>query len=253
MDHLKKISIGKYKIPCSEDLLDQNNQVRGIRKDLSKLILKTIFWQAFKLKNYLFVEGFIERGIVGWIKEFMTDNSVFLEVGCGDMSLSRFLPKNIWYNAFDLSLSEFHLRRVLSKESNINVALASATKIPLESSQVSLIVSKEVFEHIPEIDRAIDEIYRVAMPGAKLICSIPNNYCYKYNKKGSHPGHVNNWTYNGFKEFMMSYNFKFLKGYMKGLWIPLPLWLTKTSYQLPISSSEEFYNTNFFYLFEVLK
>lgn len=88
-----------------------------------------------------------------------------------------------WYNAFDLSLSEFHLRRVLRKSDNVNVALASATNIPLESDLVSLIVSTECFEHIPEIDNAMDEIHRVAMPEAILICSIPNNYCYKYQKK----------------------------------------------------------------------
>ena len=250
----KKVSVGKYSIPCSEDLQDQINHVAGIRMGFkSKLILKTILWPAFKLKTDLFVDGFIERGIGRYIKELLTDDTVFLEVGCGDMSLRRFLPKNICYNAFDLSLSEFHLRRVLGKGNNINVALASATNIPLESNTVSLVVSTECFEHIPEIDRVMEEIHRVAMPGAKLICTIPNNYCYKYQKKGPHAEHVNNWTYDSFEEFMLSHNFKYLKGYMKGLWIPTPLWLARTSYQLPISSSNEFYNTNFFYMFTIIK
>lgn len=245
-----RISMGRHDIPCSENLHDQRYQAAGIRRaSMPKLIVKRILWPAFKLRNDLFVDGFIERDIGRWIKEFVTDNTVFLEIGCGDMSLNRFLPKSICYNAFDLALSEFHLRRILENRNNVNVALASATNIPLESNSVSLIVATQCFEYIQEIDCAMDEIHRVATPGAKLICSISNNYCYKYQKKGPNPGHVNNWTYDGFKEFMTSHNFKFLKGYRKGLWIPLPLWLTNISYQLPISSNNEFYNTNFFYVF----
>ncbi len=247
----KKTCIGKYNIPCSEELVAQTNHVAGIRRDSKlKLILKTILWPALNLRNDLLVDGFIERNIGRWIKQLFTDDTVCLEVGSGDMSLRRFWPKNTCYNAFDFSFSEFQLLRVLRKSKNINIAIASATNIPLESNSVSLIISTEVFEHIPEIDRAVDEIHRIAMPGAKLICSIPNNYCYKYEKKGPHAQHVNNWTYDGFKDFMARHNFKFVKGHMKGFWIPLPLWLTETSYQLPISSSNEFYNTNFFFIFE---
>lgn len=58
----KKISIGKYKIPCSEDLQDQNNQVAGIRRDASNFILKTILWPTFKLKNDLLLTGLLKRG-----------------------------------------------------------------------------------------------------------------------------------------------------------------------------------------------
>ena len=169
------------------------------------------------------------------------------------MSLRRYLPRNIYYNAHDLLFSEFQLKRVLKAGNRINIAIASATKIPLGSNFASLIVSTECFEHIENVDLAMDEIHRVSVGGAKLICSIPNNYCYKYHKKGPHTEHINNWSYNGFIEFMASHNYKFLNGYMKGFWIPLPLWLTKKSFQLPISSTDEYYNTNFFYIFEVIK
>ena len=105
----------------------------------------------------------------------------------------------------------------------------------------------------PEIDTAVNEIRRTAMPGAVFICSIPNNYCYKYDKKGPHTGHINNWTYDGFIEYMKKNGFELIDGFMKGKWIPFPLWMTKTSYQLPISSKSEYHNTNFFYVFKVVK
>lgn len=250
----KTISVGKFRVPYAENIFEKSNQVVGIRKDSKlKLHFKTILWPLVKLRDDLLVDGFIKREIGKWIKEFANEDTVFCEVGCGNMGLLRYMPHNIYYNAFDISFSEFHLRRILKKRNNINVALTSATEIPLEANSVSLVVTTECFEHIPEIDKAVSEIYRVAMPAAKLLCSIPNNYCCKYQKKGPHPDHVNNWGYDEFKKFMSSRGFKFIRGHMKGLWVPLPLWLTKISYQLSISSKNEYYNTNFFYIFEAGK
>jgi SAM-dependent methyltransferase len=249
------VFVGKHKIPSVYNLEDGYNQSCGIKTDHKlKLFFKAIIWPLLKLRNDLFCDGFIEWEVGRLIKKYVGSLTVFLEIGCGDMSLSRFLPVNIIYNAFDLMLSEFNLRRVLKSNRNINIALASATNIPVESNEVSMVVSTEVFEHIPEIGKAVREIHRILKPNAVLICSIPNNYCYKYQKKGPHSGHINNWTFDDFIKFMESYNnFKFLEGFMKGFWIPLPIWLTKTSYQLPISSEYELYNTNFFYVFRAIK
>ncbi len=196
------------------------------------------------------VDGFIKREVGKLIKKFLRHNTEFLDIGCGDMSLVRFLPSNLWYNAIDISLSEFHLKRVLNKREKINVALASAASIPLDSASISLAVSTEVLEHIPDIDKALSEIYRILKPGGILIISIPNNYCYKYQKKGPHPEHVNNWTFKEFKEYIINQGFIYLEGYLKGFWIPLKIVPGTASYQLPISSKNEFYNTNFFFVFK---
>jgi ubiquinone/menaquinone biosynthesis C-methylase UbiE len=199
------------------------------------------------------IDGFIEWEIGKLIKNNLQEDSVFLEIGCGDMSLRRYIPSNFWYNALDLELSEFHIVKAMKSQSKVNIILASATEIPAPANTASLIVSTETLEHIPEIDKAVSEIYRIAMPGSIFICSIPNNNCYKYDKKGPHTGHINSWTYEGFIEYMNSNNFELVDGFMKGKWIPFPLWMTKTSYQLPISSKSEYHNTNFFYVFKINK
>lgn len=251
----KKISVGKHLIPCTHELKSKINQKVGLKKDTkTKLISRAIFRPFRKIRDDLLVDGFIERILGKWIKELVKDDSVFLEIGCGDMSLRRFLPQHICYNAFDISFSEFHIRRILkSSTGNYNLALASATNIPLESNCVSLIVSAEVLPNIPEINKVISEIHRVAMPKAKLLCSIANTTCYKYCIKGTHREHIHKWSYVDFKELMEQHRFKFLKGLKMGYWIPLPLWIKRTSYQLPIMSKNEFYNTNFFYMFEIDK
>lgn len=248
------VSVGHYEFPCAEGLMDYPNNQAGIRRDSkTKLMVKSFFWPLFSLREDLLINGFIQRTVGEWIRKLVNQNIVFLEVGCGNMSLRKYLPPTVCYNAFDLSLSEFHLRRVLKMGGNSNIALATATDIPLKSDSVNLIASTEVFEHIPEIDKAMAEILRVAMRGAKLVCSISNNLCYKYQQKGPHPDHVNSWSYEEFIRFMDSHGFKLLKGLKKGYWIPLPAWLTKASYQLPLAPRDEFYCTNFFYKFEVEK
>jgi SAM-dependent methyltransferase len=245
-----------YELPCSEDLKNQINQVAGVRSDSAHFMVKKILWPMFHLKENFMCDGFIEWEVGRRIQKHLEPTTVFLEVGCGDMSLLRYLPSDKWYNAFDMAFSEFHLRRVLAKPKRTNLALASATRIPLEPNAASLIVSTECFEHIPEIDLAIDEIYRVAKPDALLVCSIPNNFGHMYRVKGPHSQHVNNWTFEGFKKFMESHNFSFVEGLMKGVWIPLPLgiWkVSKSSYQLPFRGKSEYYNTNFIYSFRARK
>jgi SAM-dependent methyltransferase len=249
-----KISVDSYDVTCSDELYEQAIVDTGIRRDSKiKHRVKTICWPILSLRNKLFVDGFVYRTIAAWAKDFINEETTYLEVGCGNMELHKMLPDSVCYNAFDISLSEFHIKRTGRARKFFNIALASATDIPLESSCVNLIVACEVFEHIPRLKDAIREIYRIALPEAKLLCSIPNNFCYKYQQKGSHPDHVNKFAFRQFIDFMESGGFRFQKGSMKGWWIPLPKWMTTVSYQLPLHPRKEFYCTNFIYQFEVNK
>lgn len=248
------IAVGRYRIPCVPMLADGFNQGNGIKFNTkTKLILKNAVWPIYKLYRDFFIDGFVEWEIGSLIKRYLGKECTFLEVGCGDMSLSRYLPKDIWYNALDLQLSDFNILRTLRTNNKVNILIASATDIPVIESTVSLIVSSETFEHIPEIDKTIKEIYRILKPGGVLICSIPNNFSQKYVIKGAHPGHINNWTYDGFIKYMKSNKYEYVEGFMKGKWIWFPLWIAKNSYQLPITSKDEFFNSNFFYVFKVNK
>ncbi len=244
------VVVGKHRVSYVTNLEAGYNQGCGVKRDSkTRLFFKSLLYPVYKIRNYLVVDGFIEYQIGRLITKYISDDTLFLEIGCGDMSLRRFLPKSVSYNALDLELSEFQLRRNLRKRGAISIVLASATDIPAPSGIVSLIVSTETFEHIPKINKALEEISRVASPKATLICSIPNNCCYKYEKKGPHRGHVNDWTFDEFTHLMKLHSFELVEGFMKGWWIPLPKWLTRQSYQLPFSSECEYYNTNFFYVF----
>lgn len=247
----KILQVGPHGVPLALDLEEGNGQGAGVRYDSPlKLALKRVVWPAKKLHDKILVDGFIEREIGKLIEKYQRPGDTYLEVGCGDMKLSRFVPKGVYYNALDISFSEFHLRRVLAGAERINPVVATATSIPADTGSASLIFVTETFDCIPDINAALEEIRRVSSHNARLICSIPNGNCYKYAVKGDAPFTRHKWSFDEFVEFMSAYDFRYKVGFQKGYWIRMPFWLTDVSYHLPIRNSREDLNVNFFFVFD---
>jgi len=220
--------------------------------------LKRALWPLQVICNHLFGSGFISRGVGRLIRKYYENCGAFLEVGCGSMELRRYLPRGHWYNAIDLAYSEFQLNRALSSKF-VNLAMASATDIPLADGSVTMVVATEVFEHIPPIEDAVREIRRVMQGGGKLICSIPNNFYHKYQVLGENTDHVNKWTFRGFPEFMARFGFDVLESRRIGYWVPLSHWLPIARHvsllrelYLPFTPKAEYYTSNFLYVFELV-
>jgi len=241
------------KIPLGEDVT--GDPVRRFSPNVKKLLpyVKPIIG----LRSAVLGSGFLYRTIGKWASEKADEKTVFLDVGCGDLELRKHLPKNTVYNGFDVSFSEYTLDLALRLKS-VNIAIASVTNIPLKSNEASVITATEVLENIPgdpeEVNKALNEIYRVAKPNALFLVSIPNNYGYKYHIKGQHEDHHNNWTFQGFTDFIDQKKFKLTKSKKIGWWIPFPKYVEQgNSYQLPFESEYEYYCTNFLYMFRTLK
>jgi hypothetical protein len=98
---------------------------------------------------------------------------------------------------------------------SVNIAIASATKIPKDSNQISIFTILEVFDDIPEMDKILFEIHSIAKSGVLLLVSIPNNYCYKYHVKGQHKS-SRVCKFDRFIKWMKLNEFKYVKGCMKG-------------------------------------
>lgn len=255
-----KYYVGKViKIPCflSKKPTEQNHPGYVsflLRHQFLRMILKkTIepilvpFFSYKSMFNYIFVDGYIQRFIGFWIKRYIKGGKV-LEIGIGSGKLIKYLDrsKSIYYG-----LDIFDVSPLASKYGNIHLFIASATDIPLTDSSMDYIISTEVLEHIKDMKRVIREIHRICKNKGLLLVSIPNNFSYKYVKKGPHPEHINNWSYKAFIEQLSPY-FKLREGRMNGFWIPL-FTSSKYSFQIPFSHMNEYYNSNFFYVFENVK
>jgi SAM-dependent methyltransferase len=212
-------------------------------------VFKPFLYSLLSCRNRWLVDGFISREAGRLVKKHLNEGSTFLDIGCGDMRFRRYLPKGVCYNAFDIRIPAHHIWRQRGKAGDANIAIASVHNIPLPDASVSIGVCLEVFHQVPNIEKASAEIYRVLKKDGIFIVSLCNRTCYKYQKKGPNALTINQWTFDELPPFMTRFGFSLLQKKMFGFWVPLPLWLTNSSYQLPFSHPKEFYNTTFLYVF----
>lgn len=92
----------------------------------------------------------------------------------------------------DLSEEAIKTSKKYYSNSNVSFELGNSKKIPSNDNSFDAIVSFETIEHIEIPQNFIDEVSRVAKPGAILILSTPNGYCTKMKKdaRPSNPFHV---------------------------------------------------------------
>lgn len=211
---------------------------------------KSMVWPVYKAVTDLLFDGFIEQFARRMLVRYLNPSDIFLEVACGDTSVADYVPAKTWYNAFDFRLTDFHLERLLARRERANIALANVEAIPLEDKSVDVMVCLQAFIHFPDFDKAAMEMARIARTGARLICSISNNFATLYKIRGPHPDFTHDWSYQGFINDMARFDFRLVHGEMCGVWVPLPGWLTQRTFTLPIRGRTESDNTIFLYVFE---
>jgi SAM-dependent methyltransferase len=86
-----------------------------------------------------------------------------------------------------------------------------AGRLPFPDATFDLVLAVEVLEHLPDPGTALDELARVARPGATAILSVPSEPLWramnvargKYlGDLGNTPGHIQHWTPGGFRRLV---------------------------------------------------
>ena len=110
-----------------------------------------------------------------------------LDMGCGPgrhtcaaWELDRVVSVGADLNPADLEQAQSRLdyHRKLGAHGGGVCALAAAdiTNLPFASESFDLVICSEVLEHIPDHERAMEELVRVLKPGKNLVVSVPRYF-----------------------------------------------------------------------------
>jgi SAM-dependent methyltransferase len=92
----------------------------------------------------------------------IADNARVVEVGCGLGHLNVSHPN---WQGFEYSDSAIALAKKIYGP-QLNIVEADGRDLPVESNSVDFLFSFDALEHIPEVERAFDEIMRTIKPNA---------------------------------------------------------------------------------------
>ncbi len=258
----KSIEVAGVRIPVSEYLAVERTReagldsyIAGVRPNTGiKRRVKAVLWPLIRASENIFGHQFLQYRLARWIRKYATKETTFLECGPGDMSLRRFLPKGIAYNAIDFGISEFNVTRIVARDPRVNIAIASIESIPLADNCVDMAACVEMMQHVPDVDKGLRELVRVCRNGAKVMITVANGHCTKVKVKGANKHFIHLFTDADFRGRAERAGLKVLEAEQTGKWIPFPQWLIGGhSMHLPIRSAKEVDNSYFVYLFEVQK
>jgi ubiquinone/menaquinone biosynthesis C-methylase UbiE len=126
-----------------------------------------------------------------------------LEVGTGEGEVAR----RITARYPDASMVALDLP---DQRLSANV-FGDAARLPFPDATFDLVLAVEVLEHLPDPAAALDELARVAKPGAGALLSVPSEPLWralnvargKYvGDLGNTPGHIQHWTPAGFRRLV---------------------------------------------------
>lgn len=116
-----------------------------------------------------------------WKLEQEYEGKRILEIGCGNKKIKGAIGIDVREN----SLADIH--HDLNK-----------FPWPIEDSQFDLIICRHVLEHLPETDKVMEEIYRIAKPNAKFAIEVPH---FSYVEAYRHWQHCHFFTAGSFDYF----------------------------------------------------
>lgn len=89
-----------------------------------------------------------------------------LEVGCYKGEISRFLAPFVFvYSAIDIDRNAITIAQEKQKSENLTFNVQNAEDLPYEDESFDIVICSHVYEHVPNPDLMMTEIYRVLRHG----------------------------------------------------------------------------------------
>jgi ubiquinone/menaquinone biosynthesis C-methylase UbiE len=131
---------------------------------------------SFLKTVYLRTPIFIRVMQLSSIRQFIhfKDNSINLDVGCGDgwvsKKINHLLPNSASLYSVDWNKSEYlHIQ-------DDNFIRADIHQLPFKSSSVDFILLSSVLQVVPDASRLLKEMYRIINDDGYMVITIPTGY-----------------------------------------------------------------------------
>lgn len=98
--------------------------------------------------------------------------SRFLEVGSGMGHLTGQLEDT--FETFGCDINHWAVKKSKEVVNKSHLQTASAQELPFKNNSFNVVIIKHIVEHLPDPQKAIQEIARVTEPGGTLILATPN-------------------------------------------------------------------------------
>lgn len=167
------------------------------------------------------------RGFFGALDEAMADAAPtrVVEVGTGEGEVARRVYDRwpgVPFVGIDLRDETLagHWR-----QSELLGCFADASRLPVASGSVDLVLAIEVLEHVPQPAAVLEEIRRIARPTARVVLSVPNEPTWRVANVargrylrawGNTPGHINHWSRSAFESLVSAHL------QVEQVWSPFP-------------------------------
>lgn len=111
---------------------------------------------------------YVRSTILANIREQLsTFRGVFLDIGCGEMPYKPLIaPVVDKYIGLDIENPKY--QRAVKPD-----LFWDGSRIPLDNDSVDSVMATELFEHLPDLEAVLREIFRVLKPGGKLFFTVP--------------------------------------------------------------------------------
>lgn len=167
------------------------------------------------------------------VRRFVDEETVFLEVGCGDGSFSQYVAPAV-KSLYALDVSQ----EIVQQEkfaSNISFILSDdGVSIPLEDASVDVVYSNQLMEHLHPDDalEQLRSISRVLSDTGKYICLTPNaisgpHDISQYFSDVAEGFHLKEYSWKELRVLLQSVGFQKFSLYAGGLgwYIRTPEWV----------------------------
>jgi 2-polyprenyl-3-methyl-5-hydroxy-6-metoxy-1,4-benzoquinol methylase len=151
--------------------------------------------------------------------------SCALEIGCGEGYITKHI-NDIGITIEGADVSERVIKTAQTMHPTIQFSVCSIYDLKPLGKKYDLVMANEVFEHLDDINSAIEEIKNIT--NQYLFFSVPNEPYFrlanvarlKYLKDlGNTPGHINHWSIRSFKKLLRNANLTTIDIRPSSLWI----------------------------------